>query len=381
MKELIGRLEQVDPDSSAILKVIAYFDGLVEARASLDAFVRGAASLSRCNAGVIVPHTLTLRFAPSGQRLPDRGDVADTWPCKVLSHGSESAVWLEKPGECSPADLMVLERLASGARIALERTRGELLDDHALVALLLDPTVVEDVRDRAAHRLRIAGRLRFRAVCSEPGGTVPATSTALHHSTALETSLGFLQATIEATPHSVDSTPAIGSRKGVGPWGALSNLPQSWECAVTAWQLTTESTPVLVYEELGVISELARIPADEDSPADLRRIASLVQSHSWALPTLDALMEKDTVRAASALLGVHHSTVQARVGAINSALGYVVTSPRGRLRLGIALILYRLSVGRSRRDGSIVDQLGRVRATAPTISAEMPSRKSAKEQR
>jgi len=51
MKELIGRLEHIDPDASAILKVVAYFDGLIEARASR-AFPHRAAILPR---PVVIP--------------------------------------------------------------------------------------------------------------------------------------------------------------------------------------------------------------------------------------------------------------------------------------------------------------------------------------
>jgi hypothetical protein len=43
MKDLVVRLSALDPDSGAAVRVIAYFDQLVDARAGLATIVRGAA--------------------------------------------------------------------------------------------------------------------------------------------------------------------------------------------------------------------------------------------------------------------------------------------------------------------------------------------------
>ena len=51
MQELVGRLSTLDPAASESLKVIAYFDALVEARAGRLALLRGAARLTGCPAG------------------------------------------------------------------------------------------------------------------------------------------------------------------------------------------------------------------------------------------------------------------------------------------------------------------------------------------
>ena len=42
MRELVGRLEALDPDAGAALRVITYFDQLVERRAGLEIFADGA---------------------------------------------------------------------------------------------------------------------------------------------------------------------------------------------------------------------------------------------------------------------------------------------------------------------------------------------------
>ena len=53
MQELVGRLAQLDPDAGAAVKVIAYFDRLVEGRAGLEPIVRGAAVLAGCAARLV----------------------------------------------------------------------------------------------------------------------------------------------------------------------------------------------------------------------------------------------------------------------------------------------------------------------------------------
>lgn len=51
MKELAGRLTALDPDAGAAVRVIAYFDRLSEARAGLEALVRGPPCWPGCLPG------------------------------------------------------------------------------------------------------------------------------------------------------------------------------------------------------------------------------------------------------------------------------------------------------------------------------------------
>ena len=48
-----GRLAALDPDATAAVRVIAYFDELAEGRAGIEAIVRGAAVLAGCPARLV----------------------------------------------------------------------------------------------------------------------------------------------------------------------------------------------------------------------------------------------------------------------------------------------------------------------------------------
>ncbi|MBB2504299.1 PucR family transcriptional regulator, partial [Amycolatopsis echigonensis] len=50
MRELVTHLSALDSGAAETVKVIAYFDRLVEGRAGLEPIVRGAAVLSGCPA-------------------------------------------------------------------------------------------------------------------------------------------------------------------------------------------------------------------------------------------------------------------------------------------------------------------------------------------
>lgn len=347
MKELIGHLGALDSDASESLKAVAYFDRLLEERAGLETFVRGAAALTGCVAGISDPRTLSVRCAPTGNRLSVGGGPPADWPSKRLWHGSESAVWIEREGDCSSTDMMVLERFAAGARITLERICGELFDDRASVELLLDAAVRADARHRAAARLRISGRPRLRVVASTPPHKAPLPSL----STVIETPYGDVQATIDVAKPRTGRSVATDARVGVGPWGDLSELPRSWDGALISLRMTTPLTSVVIHEELGAIVALATLADSAGEHVDVQRLAGLADAHSWAMDTLEAVATRDTVRGAAALLGIHHSTLQARLAALEVGLGYETSTPGARVRLGVALALHRFSRGHFRQEG------------------------------
>jgi len=340
MRELLGRLSALDPGAENAVRVIAHFDALVEAHAGLDAFVRAAAVLAGCPAGLHHPQRrLRLRVDPDGARLPP-GERSPEWPGQPLDGGDGALVWLERPGPATPTDAMVLERLAAGVRVVLERTRARApRRDPALVELLLDSNADADDRARAAGQLGLPSDTPVRAVASIPGDSpLPEP---LHK---WSTTVGPLNASI-----AVPGVPELLVRAGIGPAGSPADLPRSWRGALVALRLTGAGTGlhpgprVLRHDDLGglaLLSEaLGSAAAHVPDVAALERIAEQLP---WALATLDALAEHASLRRAATALHVHHSTLQERAGQLAHALGYPLDTAAGHHRLYLALVLRRL---------------------------------------
>jgi hypothetical protein len=320
MKDLVGRLAALDPDAGAAVKVIAYFDALVEGRAGLESIVRGAAVLAGCSARLVdEERRVHLRVDPDGHVRVDPGPPAAEWLSASFEPGGPPVLWLERPGPAGPVESMVLERALSAARGVLDRTRGRALADPASVEVVLDASAAEETRLRVARRLGLSGTAR--AVSLDNG-----------------------QSKVEQGPVRVAR-----GRAGVGPVVPILELPSSWDAARTALRFAAEGTeedpgPRVVYaEELGGLVVLAAAVGPGTEPvADVLAVERVRSAAPWALATLVAVASSPSLRTAAATLVVHHSTVQERVTHVEQVLGWPVRDPQGRLRLQLALALRQL---------------------------------------
>jgi hypothetical protein len=347
VKELAGRLAALDPDAGAALRVIAYFDRLLEHRAGLEALVRAAAVLSGSPARLVdTERGVRMRVGPDGRRADDGGPVDTDWPWAPLTPGddaapsphsttaADSALFLEHPGPPDGVHAMILERAAAAARAVLERTRGRRApaDDPALVEVLLDASAPLPVRLRAAARLGLDAERPVRAVASSDGG-----------------------ARVETVPEPADpavrtpTAPADLPRAGIGPAVDISELPRSWTAARTALRLTAEGTPwdpgprTVYADDLGALTLLADVVGPHTPPVpDVAAVERAVTEVPWAAATLYAVAVSPSLRAAAAELTVHHSTLQERLTHAEHLLGWDVRAPAGRLRLQLALAVRKL---------------------------------------
>src|SRR4051812_44422408 len=106
MKDLAVRLAALDADAGAALRVISYFDSLVEARAGLQSIVRGAAVLADCPA----------RLTDDERRLRTRVTAAgvNAWlddppePEWMTTTAGTTTLWLERAGTPGPVEAMIL---------------------------------------------------------------------------------------------------------------------------------------------------------------------------------------------------------------------------------------------------------------------------------
>lgn len=327
MKELAGRLTALDPDAGAAVRVIAYFDRLSEARAGLEALVRGAAVLAGVPARLVdVERRVQVRVEADGTRRDSAVPPDPGWPTTALAPGGVAALWLERT-EAAPSvvDAVILERAAGAIRLVLDRTRGRApVDDPALVETVLDATAPEAARLHAARGLGLETTAFARAL-----------------------------APFDGRPRIVAGradTELPAGRVGVGPAVPVLDLPRSWADARTALRFTAQGTaqdpgPKIVYaDELGGVALLADLVAPgAEPPPDVQALEAAGAATPWLLGTLHAVVSTASLRAAAAEINVHHSTLQDRLSHAEHLLGWPLRTPQGRLRLQLALTMRHLA--------------------------------------
>lgn len=323
MQELMGRVTSLDPSVSESFTVIAYFDALVAGGVNLETLVRGAAALSGTVAGLETAGRV-IRVDVSGRRLeaPAAIDPAAGWP--ALSVDESSRIWLEREEEAHVNDRLVLERWALG--VASVHARRIAAPDDS-VETLLDATRSSADRAAAATRLRLDAAV-LRVLATSPDVT-PAGPTRL-----IATRYGVVRATISGDTAEID-------RGGRGATGTARDLPRSWETALVAYRLADDATPVVDADEYGVLLDtvLAASGAGTAHPD----VAALARIDPHSRMMLETLAHAESVRAAAASMGMHHSTLQSRHEALTRVLGYDPRTAVGRTRYEIARILFRLS--------------------------------------
>ncbi|MFB2599681.1 helix-turn-helix domain-containing protein [Herbiconiux sp. P17] len=362
----------LDPEASESLKVIAYFDALVEGHAGLEMLLRGAAVLCGCAAGFTTsapnaPNAPTMRVDARGQRrrtgeptTPAPAAAGEPWPTHPLPDGG--CVWIERTGAPHANDAMVLERLAIGLSISLDRASPAVQERRAL-EILLAPDETPDARADAVRRLRLDGIPLVRIVAQparetrdDPRGVV------------VETAAGRVRARIllpneeQASNSAAPAGPAVDTvkatsttmRVGIGTAAAPADLAVSWASAVLALRMTSPREQVLRADDLGVVLLAAEAAdAGRATHPDVAAVGAVAAEARGgndritdALEVLDALARTDSVRAAATLAGVHHSTMQARAADLAEVLGFDPRMPAGRVRLSDALRLHRLATTR-----------------------------------
>ncbi|MFI7541667.1 helix-turn-helix domain-containing protein [Actinoplanes sp. NPDC049599] len=315
MKDLAVRLAALDADAGAALRVIAYFDSLVEARAGLQSIVRGAAVLADCPARLRDDERrVRIRVTETGISAWQDGAAAPDW---MSTAAGSATLWLERAGPPGPVEAMILERAAGAARAVLDRTRGRApAADPASAELIVDAAAPPDVRRQAARRLGLTGSAYVIARPAE------------------------LQ--VRSGP-----VPELPGRAGIGPAVEILELPASWAAAKVALRFAAEGTdedpgPRVVHAtELGTLALLAEV-GDQSAAPDVKALEHAAAAAPWMLTTLHTTAASTSLRAAATALRVHHSTLQDRITHAEQLLGWNVREPQGRLRLQLALALRRL---------------------------------------
>ena len=175
VKELAGRLAALDPDAGAAVRVIAYFDRLVDSHAGLETIVRGAAVLSGCPARLADDERrVHVRVEPDGRRHDDAPPLDAGWLNALCrrrrARGVVAGTARARP---APSTRWCWSGHRPRPRSVLERTRGRSsthTDDPAFVETLFDDQAPPSRRRlHAARRLGLHGSTPARALALADG--------------------------------------------------------------------------------------------------------------------------------------------------------------------------------------------------------------------
>lgn len=373
MRGLLLRLAESDTEAAAALRIISYFDALTDHQNSdLRSLVRGAAALAECPAGVQTADGELIGYDPSGKPVQPIDH-----PPNATTTDRGDLVWLQREPPLEPAYQLILERLAIAASLVLERRsragNTPTFGDPALVELVLSSREGAQDRSRALGLLglRADNPLRVVAFATPDGIDAAAAAVALlvrarpatrsAHVTVIG---GVAAALVQVGPR--EGSPATDIRAALqaraengtgqgdircgvsGPADPLA-AHAAWVQAAAALKFSVPGSPeqsVTDYDGLGPLTLLAEIPADRlTTQPDVLALERLARTTNGAqdVEALDLFCQTGSFRAAAVALHLHHSSVAARLGHVEEALGWSLDSPEGRFRARLSLLARRLA--------------------------------------
>jgi hypothetical protein len=369
VKGLLLRLSALDSDAEAAVRVIAYFDRLVERAATPGEVVRATAALAECVVGWASsgnPDAGALRFAPNGAAVGAEVPIQSSAlaPVDPSDSASTARVWLERPGTSAPLDDLVLERLALTARLlgsARRRTPAPNLADPALVELVLAEREAREDRARAVHLLGLAAGLPVRVLAVRPAPgrdpiaeAVALVSPARGPRTVRVAAIGEVAAVLLQPPAGADALPpvlraalAVQDNSSVAALGGAApplDARRSWHQAQLALRFAvpgTTDTAFIEHDALGTLALLAELPAQRlRTEPDVLALDALASTRAGALDVaaLEAFCRTGSLRQAAAELHLHHSSVAARLARVEQAVGWRLDTPGDRFRARLAVV-------------------------------------------
>ena len=352
---LLQRLSALDADAASALRVIGFFDALVEHGASIDVILRQTAMLAECPVGV---RPADGQFS---QRVEPGGVVHSGAPLvgsRLYRLPSGDEVWLERAGVSHPLDDLLIERFGIAAMVALGRTHRDIgdLDQVALLQRAISTATSDSERRRVLERLgmRATSTVHVLAMSGPverldeivrglPGG---------HRARA-----GAIEILVAVQPLQDKTAVPVGCRIGVAAPHLASELPEGWREARTALRFALPSRqptppypphepPVIQFEALGGFAAIAEALTAEQinripDVIALDRLAELTGGEEM-IRTLTAVAATDSLRRAAAIPHMHHNSVAHRVVRAEQFLGYSIADYDARPKLMLALTLRQI---------------------------------------
>ncbi len=337
------------------LRVVAFFDALLDAEVDAAGLVRRAASYAGCPVGIRTAADRVVSAGPSGSRGPSA--VPPGAARLALHRGGE--VWLHRSADPHPLDAVILRRLGVAAGVVLERA-ATAVDRTTLLEQALSGSTADVDRSRCLRGLRLTPTTPVRVFA------LAGTPTALGE---LVDQVRTVSPTVHVTPVSAvtavlaeePAVPAwwdvpVGTRLAWSLPSPAAEAPRAWREARTALRFTLPSTHargpytdqeavVVPAERIGAFLALAEHLSAEDIDRipDVRALDRIAADDGQdTIVILEAVAATESLRRASTLVHLHHNSVAARVRRAEQVLGFSVVEPYSRSRLLLALTLRRL---------------------------------------
>ena len=372
MRGLLIRLSGTDSEAVAALRIIAYFDALVDSPScDVQSLVRGAAALAECSVAVVTTDSRMVAFDPHGTAIETTSDGGD----QVHSSRGDTG-WLVGRDSAEWTDALILERLMVAVAAVEERLGRRLgrptLGDPALLEIVISETAAMEDKARALGLMRLNAEtpLRVFTVATVAGVDSAAAAVGLiarartsrpTHVTVIDNvAIGLVQEPSMSSSLPADFRQALAARAESGQTGirircGVSSLVSplaghtGWREAACALRFAVAGSPeqaVASYDALGPLTLLADIsPELIRSQADVAALERLAATDGGAhdVAALEVYCQTGSLRAAALALHRHHSSVAARLAHIEDLLGWSLDSAEGRFRAQLSLLARRLA--------------------------------------
>ena len=356
----------LDAQTEGALKVIAYYDALVEHGATLEACVRASASLGLCIAGLHDQQSSwSIRYDRTGSAVRGQPEPSIR---SVVRVGAKvvGEVWLERSGPLEALDELVVERFALAAA-ALWKTPRPGRSVGTVLESIFSGSTDPNSRDRALEHwgFCIDRPLDVAAVATDDVGMLVESSALVAEAMAGETrpkgrgvvwaALGniatvVVQAMGGAKFAQLPTLKAMGPRTRVGlaHVSEISKLPDGWRQAQAALRFADVLGfgAVVDYRELGCLTLLGELsPQIVHDNAEIRTLSQAAKDARGheLIETLEMVLTHDSIRQAAAAMYMHPTSLHYRVEQIEKLLGFSLKEPHGKFRGALAIALWRLS--------------------------------------
>lgn len=359
MEGLLRRLSSEGSEAENALRVIAFFDRLVETRGGLDELVRSSARLIGAPAG------FSSEAGAAARAFDDRGRRIDVDPpidaiTLAVTAGSRrfGSVWIVNSSDNVSLGELVIERMALSAATILGRSpNSSRVDETDDVIVMLSRDTPPDVRKDAIRALGFRVDWDVRALVIVPTLSAAeaesavrewSTSQHLHVSPVRRDDRFFVAVFRDVGPGTPFLPPSWSAPTAIGCRAGITEAHSSLATARQAIHLTSPvlGPTVIDYEKLGALSHLADIhPAAAGTTHLVTQLIFLAQSESGRaeLTALDAFCRHRSLRSASIELNLHHSSLAHRLKNAERKLNVDLSGSDALFQLALSLQLYRIA--------------------------------------